>query len=231
MFKIFDTWKKVKDIFVKPVTKVYFGKWSRDPSLPVWRHGPKIYFTKTDYHIVTNRVCIKTNTGYEVSEHKLPGKLRAGDIVFNSNIRRKLRKWYLSWFPPCITLPIWLSFHIFNHDVMWKWKWDEIRFEYPPQFTIVAFGISLTISLHCPKRDKYAYDDNYWEAILNHIHLNKSGNLEETVKLSNIWFCWDKDGNKTSYFSVRPEFITQKHIEEYYMAISEIKAERGEKIL
>ena len=32
--------------------------------------------------------------------------------------------------------------------------------------------------------------------MVNHIHLNKSGNLEETVKLSNIWSYWDKDGNK-----------------------------------
>lgn len=241
MFNLYNTWKRAKNMFVKPSLKVYFGKWKNDPNLPMWRTGAIIYLTKrsalnSKTHIVKDSVMIPNGfvdweycgTKSKIQQycwtpkHKLPGKLKAGNYVWNSKIRRKLRKWHLSWIPPVIYLPIWTRFRIINQDVMWKYKYDDIRYEFPPQFTIVVFGLSLTFTLHSPIYNEFASDDRYWEAILNHIYENKSGSLKETIELCGIWTRLAKSEVK-NYFSVRPEYITSNYLEEYYAAISEIK--------
>ena len=126
-----------------------------------------------------------------------------------------------------------MKFHIVNLDLGWKTKWDDYRYEFPPQFTIIAFGLSLSLTLHCPVKNEFACDDHYWEAILNHLYANKSGRLKETIESTGIWSTWKfKDGdNRTDYFAVRPEYIAPQHLEEYYAAISEIKAHKEKVIL
>lgn len=249
IIKLYNTWEKAKQVFVKPSLKVYFGKWSKDPNLPVWRRGALVYICSrkklSSYcHTVNNSVMIKTGVRsylhnnkehfldcYEwVPKHALPSGLRCGDYVWNHNIRKKLRKWHLDWLPPIIELPIWTRFHIINFDLGWKTKYDSVRYEFPPQFTIVAFGLSLSLTLHSPKSDKYGCDDHYWEAILNHIYKNKSGSLKETIELSGIWTTYKED-TKTSYFAVRPDYITAPYKEEYYAAVSDIKCQQERAIL
>lgn len=159
IIKLYNTWRKAKDVFIKPSVKVYFGPW------------------KKDYN--------------------------------------------LRWLPTKIKLPYWMMFRIINRDVGWKTKWDEARYEWPPQFSIIAFGLSLTITLHGPQCDEFACDDHYWEAILNYVYMNKSGSLKEAIELSGVWTSF-KQGGK-NYFSVRPGYITPQHLEEYYAAVSEIK--------
>ena len=252
LIKLYNTWEKAKDVFVKPSLRVYFGKWRNDPNLPVWRRGPLLYVCKRKNlcrytHQVKDSVMIFTGTRkfkygdkefeskcYDwVPKHKLPGRLRCGDTVWNSNIRKKLKKWHLSWLPPIIKLPIWMKFHIVNLDLGWKTKWDTYRYEFPPQFTIIAFDLSLSLTLHCPVKNEFACDDHYWEAILNHLYANKSGRLKETIESTGIWSTWkckDSD-NRTDYFAVRPEYIAPQHLEEYYAAISEIKAQKERVVL
>ena len=119
---------------------------------------------------------------YGMFKHKMPCK-----YAWNRNIRLKLRKFGLSWIPPVIQLPMWLSFHIFNHDMIWKTKFEDYRFEFPPQFTIVFFGISLSFWLQAPvdKDDPFGYY-SYWESIL--WYLNEC-NLDENYKRKNKnWF-------------------------------------------
>lgn len=171
MIRLYNTWEKVKDIFVKPSLKVYFGKWRNDPNLPVWRTGPIIHLCKSK----------------------------------------------------SIYLPIWMRFYIVNQDVAWKHKWDYVSYEFPPQFSIIAFGLSLTFTLHCPVSKDYCHDDSYWGSILTHLYLNKSGELKETIDECGIWRRVGDEG-RTEYFSVRPEFIIQDKQEEYYATTSEIKA-------
>lgn len=255
IIKLYNTWEKAKDIFVKPSLKVYFGKWRNDPNLPVWRNGPCIWLIPMKYrstngskvHTVKDSVMICTGeVPYKfgdvefkskcykwVPKHKLPGNLKCGQYVWNRNIRKKLKKWHLSWIPPVIYLPIWMRFHIINSDLMWKTKWDTYRYEFPPQFTIIGFGLSLSLTLHAPIHNKYACDDHYWEAILNQLYKNKSGNLKETIEETGIWrilVSKDKDED-IHYFSVRPEYIVHNKLEEYYVAISEIKAKQNKVIL
>ena len=117
--------------------------------------------------------------------HKLPGGLKYGDIVWKRDIRKKLKKWHLSWIKPQYELPIWLSFHIFNYDVGWKTKWDDTRYEWPPQFTIVFFGLAFSIWLSAPKCDgEHFSDDGYWEGVIDYGFYKKKEDfdLERFIK-------------------------------------------------
>ena len=250
MIKLYKTWKKVKDTFVKPKLKVYFGKWNNDPNLHVWRDGPSIWLfngkhwcrDNREAYSVQNTVMICTGevpyklAGKEhkrkcydwVPKHKLPGKLKAGDYVWRRDIRKRLKKWHLSWIPPVIKLPFWMRFHIINLDVVWKTKWDTVRYEFSPQFSIIFFGLSLTFTLHCPVESEYSSDDSYWESILIHLYTNKSGELKETIKQSGVWHRFSDDVN---YFAVRPTYIVREKQQEYYAATSEIKASSNSKVI
>lgn len=145
LIKLFKTYGKVKDIFVKPSLKVYFGKWRKDPNLPIWR------------------------------DH------------------------------------IW-RFRIFNWDVMYKHKWDEVRYEFPPQFSIVFFGLSLTITAHAPKtNDNNSWDDLYWESIINaaeKINCGPEEALKYAMEQGGFWYT---PTNKLGYFSLRPDYIKDKY--------------------
>ena len=145
MIKLYNTYRKVKGVFVRPRLKVYFGLWKNDPNLPVWRRG---------------------------------------------------------WF------------HIFNRDVTGKAKYDSWRYEFPPQFTIVAFGVSLTFTLHCPIEDNYSCDDHYWECILEYLY--GVGNKSITDTLLNCGY-WSSD--KYKYHQLRREYLKKDYQKEYDTAL------------
>lgn len=190
MLKLYQTYKKAKDLFIKPTIHFSFGRWINNQCLPVWRRGPKIRLGKSPHALNTNCYAVKNRvqifTGYSTwkdstgnehqskcydwaASHKLPEGLKPGDIVWKRDTRKKLRKFRLSWIKPCYKLPIWLSFYIFNHDIGWKTKWGDTRYEYPPQFTIVFFGLAFSIWLSAPKCEKdHFYQDGYWEGIIDY---------------------------------------------------------------
>ena len=116
MFKLNNTYKKVKDIFVKPKLRFYFGPWRKEPNLPVSHRGPLI------------RLFPKHHTLYK----------------WDKDFKEK-HPIFTKYFKPCYELPIWLTFDIFNRDIWWKTKWGDYRFEYPGQFTIVFFGLSFSV--------------------------------------------------------------------------------------
>ena len=121
MFKLNNTYKKVKDIFVKPKLRFYFGPWRKEPNLPVSHRGPLI------------RLFPKHHTLYK----------------WDKDFKEK-HPIFTKYFKPCYELPIWLTFNIFNRDICWKTKWGDYRFEYPGQFTIVFFGLSFSVWNTCP---------------------------------------------------------------------------------
>ena len=188
--RLYKTFNKAKDLFAKPTIHFSFGRWRNNHLLPVWRRGPIIRLGKSPHIMNTNCYEVKNRvqifTGYNTwtdssgkehkiecydwaSVHTLPGGLKPGDIVWKRDIRKKLKKWHLSWIKPQYELPIWLSFHIFNHDVGWKTKWDETRYEWPPQFTIVFFGLAFSIWLSAPETDvKNLSQDGYWEGVIDY---------------------------------------------------------------
>jgi hypothetical protein len=173
LIKLYETYNKVKDVFKKPVLKFSACKWQGSGFLPVWRHGNMIYFGKQHQEYFTNwnyaRLVSSEWTGLGKQKHPILSRI----------------------FKPVYQLPIWLSFYIFNHDMYWKTKYDEYRFEYPPQFTIVLFGWSFNWWLINPTGD-VKYDADYWESILNYLEYKDDPNWKEKVNKSmGQWKCSD----------------------------------------
>ena len=171
--KFLSTYRKVKDIFVKPRLVWYFGKWINLGNLPVWRRGNTIQLTKNYSYY--------KNTWYyarlEKSEWTDLGK-KAHPII--SKI-----------FKPTYILPIWLSFYYFDHDIFYKTKYsdDDFRYEFPSAITIVFFGLCISVTAIPPfsnnalKERFYLYDD-YWESILTYLYYK---DIKETNSKMGYW--------------------------------------------
>ena len=150
MIKLYKTYNKVKDVFVKPKLTWSFGFWRNQEGLPCWRNGNLIRLGKRgSYELSKDSTFYKAKYQWKESwknKHKILSKI----------------------FKPVYELPIWLSFFIFNLDLCWKTKYGDYRYEFPPQFTIVFFGLALSFYLHCPVKG-VGKDNDYWEAILWYI--------------------------------------------------------------
>lgn len=180
--KCYKTYNKVKDIFVKPRKVWFVGKWKNYPGLPMWRHGNMIYLGKygeytSKWNYSKMLECNWTDLGKK--NHPILSKL----------------------FKPIYQFPIWLSFYIFHNDVVWKTKYDDYRYEFPPQFCIVFFGLCIGFHLHNPAADRAMHDDDYWEAILWYLEYK---DLEKVKNALGTWFSYS---NNMSHDRLNPKFI------------------------
>lgn len=224
MINLYKTYNKAKDVFVKPKLYWKFGLWKHDICLPVWRRGPIINIAKYHqrYDVKNYNVIIHKNDGvsarYETIQHKLPKNLKLGQTVWKREYRKK---WWSKIIPAEIRLPIWLSFYIFNYDVFWKTKWTDydIRFEFPPQFTIVFFGISLSFWLNPKIKDETESPDHYWESLLVYLYGEHADDLLQTVVDCGKWRYKDKDGKDVSYFQLSKNYIKPEYYEQYDEAV------------
>lgn len=176
-----------------------FGRWA-NPCLPMWRRGNSI------------RLFRKHQVYMYDQEHR--------GYVWTDEFKKKLEKFHLSWLKPEYELPIWLSFYVFNFDMMWKWKYDDVRYEFPPQFTIVFFGLSFSIYWNQPKTNDGGDDTMYWETILNYTYKYRDtlkskpvDMLSQIIGLSDYcgyWNSYDKDDNKLYIWNVQPDYLRNK---------------------
>ena len=247
MIRLYRTYRNAKDMFVKPILRCRFGLWRHDPGLPIWRRGPILWLCRRKYRSFwqsdrgkkcyqpsdTAIIRVKGDDGssrFITSKHNLPKGLGRFRYVWSSRIRRRLRKLHLGWFPCCIQLPVFFMFRTVNLDVMWKTKFDEIRFEYPPQFSIIAFGLSLTFWLIPPKISGdetigKAIPENYWEPLLCHA-IEGTDSVKGLVSAGGIWGYKD-----VSYFGLRKEYLRPEYHEEYDRVTDDIrKSHRPKKI-
>lgn len=231
--KMWKTYNKVKDVFTKPKLHFKFSRWQSSPNLPVWRRGPHIYlvnqFKNKNVYRINNCVNVKVGTStyttyddkertcdrYEFSCHELPKGYKQGDLVWKRDIRKKLKKFKLSWLNPVIKLPIWLSFHFWSHDLWYKTKWTDtdFRFEFPPQMTLVVFGYAFSWWLKAPGDDNF-----YWEGVLHYLY-GKEG-LDPLKRAIFGVGVWKRDDKKFLAFS--KDFLKPKYHGEYDSIITEI---------
>lgn len=211
MFKLYKTYNKAKDVFVKPQLKWEFGRWRNTSGLPVWRRGPMLY----SYKLFRKGIaCIDTSEStWFAAKYKWTETFKKEHPIFSKI------------FKPTYQLPIWLSFYIFDYDVIWKWKYDDIRFEFPPQFTIVFFGFALTLMLTAPIDNESINSnvDDYWEGLLNFIHYDRS--LKNAMNKTGYYTTWDKENKAHNYWCIRPYYIKSPYLTEYYAAKSELNEE------
>ena len=231
-------YKKVSGIFRRPKMHIYFGFWSTpkwvvnigqwmfankdnagtfkykcanllynifgrrsDPCLPVWRKGNTIRLFK--------KYCVH---GYNKEDGCF--------IAWNEKFAETLKKWHLSWLQPTYVLPVWLSCYYFNFDMCWKWKYDEVRYEFPPQITFMLFNISLSIYWKHPECTNGGDDMMYWETILNYNYKyidelrGKSVDiLSQIIGLSDYcgyWLSWKEDGTRTYIWNLSPEYLRNR---------------------
>ena len=234
-------YKKVKHIFKRPKAHVYFGFWatptwlinleqwilnymnthdendkslkfrlakfidklfnkSSNPFLPVWRRGHsfRLFKKHQTYHYD------QSSRGY----------------VWNEEFANKLKKWHLSWLKPEYELPLWLTFYIFSFDMIWKWKFDDVRYEYPPQWTIVLFNISFSICWTQPE-SKDGWDLTYWEGILNYTYKylekldgKQVDTLSQIIGLSDYCGYWGGCADDKFTWVVQPDYIRNKYFAE-----------------
>ena len=84
------------------------------------------------------------------------------------------------------------SFGIYNYDLFWKTKYGDYRYEFPPQFILVLFGISFSVWLTNPVGES-KYDDDYWESILWYI---EHGDI---IKVEKEMGCWKHSDGSQEY--------------------------------
>lgn len=232
MIKLYETYNKAKDVFVKPKLHWYFGKWRHDPCLPVWRRGPIWWIGGSTYNInakcynVNDRVHVKVGTKdyprmdgsiytcdvIKTSIHKLPGGLRANMPAWKRKYRKLFRKFGLKIFKAYIQFPIWMSFHIFNSDIVWKTKWTDydFRYEFPGHFTIVFFGLSLSFWLYPELKEDTDSPNYYWESILMYLYGPHAGDLLQTVVDCGKWTQSYKE-KSTEYFALSKSYIKPEY--------------------
>lgn len=239
-------WRKCRDAFKRPKVMVYFGFWGMpwfigkigkylmesfknedlkntrkykiyrwifdhvkrtcDPGLPVWRRGNNINLFRKHWQF-----------DYQDQKHY---------IKWQSDFKEKLDKWHLGWLKPQYTLPSQLACYIFNIDMMWKWKYDDVRHEFNPQLTFVFFNIALSFFWVAPYRPESTYDLYYWESILNYNYqlpdeLKDNSTLEKLKWVNDSMGAWirtekNEQGNevKTKIWNVQPDFLKDKAIAE-----------------
>lgn len=233
MIKLYKTYIKAKDVFVKPKLYWKFGLWKHDHCLPVWRRGPiidiggSIYKANAKCYQVKNSVNIydrereytrmdgttATYKVYKTVYHKLPNNLNCFDIVWKREYRKK---WWTKIIPARLKLPIWLTFHIFNRDITFKTKWTsyDFRYEFPPQFTIVFFGLSLSFWLYPECKSETDSPYHYWESLLTYIYGEHAGDLLQTVIDCGKWVR-SKNNKDTEFFALSKNYIKPEHYEIY----------------
>lgn len=188
-YRFLEIYRRYKDIFIKPKFKFFIGKWRNEGNLPVWRRGNLLKFAK--YGEYTDKW---NYAKLESCEWNLIGKK-------NHPILSKLVK-------PIYELPLWLSFYIFNSDIMYKTKWseDDYRYEYPAHFTIVFFGLcfSITAYISVEDEDDWLVNDSYWESLLTYAHYK---DLEKTNDACG-WY--NRPGEKGFRFKFNPKFLKKQ---------------------
>lgn len=214
-FALYKYYNEVSDIFEEPVLKCRFSRLSR--ATHSYRNNNYIKLYKKS-QVYTPNMCVRIKLyskgdikkdgevckydTYKHSYHKIPGYIN-GTPVWNRNIRKKLKKLHLSWLPTRIKLPNWMKFGIDNFEMGWKTKFSEYRFEYPPVFSIIFFGLCLEFWLVNPA-DKNAYDDDYWEAILYYMQYK---DLNKTDEELGEWILNYGTDKQTSVKRLRKEFL------------------------
>ena len=196
-------YSKCKKHFVRPKFKWFIGKWRNEPNLPVWRRGPQLklgkysdYETEYDYARLVN--CWWTDSGKQ--RHPILSKL----------------------FKPVYQLPIWLAFHWWNSDIVYKTKWTEsdFRYEFPAHLELVFFGLAISVTAYFPKLqdDDWGINDDYWESLLTYNYFD--GDLKAANDA--LGYSWTtKDGKNIYKFPFHLEFLKKKSDQKILKEIQE----------
>lgn len=89
--------------------------------------------------------------------------------------------------------------YVINYELGWKWKFDDVRFEWCPSFQIYFFGLQFCIHWEAPDGD----NDQYYEQILHYIE--KSDKDVDKARSTWGWVNYD-----TKEFTWRDDYLIDK---------------------
>jgi hypothetical protein len=152
--------------FVKPNIKIGFSKWKNAPGLPVYRRS---YAVLPKWLIYVNDK-LRLNWFVDPYNEKAKQTLGYKLDIDKSERRRKMPKW--------------LSFNVTNLPIMWKTKWeyDDVRFEWNPQFSLTLFGITFWVQVYYKNNRPGGDVDNYWEMMIYYLYFSNKEYVENKKK-------------------------------------------------
>lgn len=211
MFKMYKTYRKVKNVFARPRLRIVCGFSATTGPYPFYFSPSSITFGKYDKHYYIPQRAVRLKDGRFLT-HKIPEQAKNG--VWRRDIRKKLKKWGLGWIRPRYVLPLWLKIAYRSSDVQFKWKIDYICVESVPKFWFCFFGFYIGGLLLSPTKTDgdWAYD--YWDTILNYLYHDECKTLKDTVVYCGLHRVYEKGEEKT-YFQVQKSFLKPQYYEEY----------------
>jgi hypothetical protein len=190
--KFLEIFKEIEGVFKLPTKRYYFGKSSFGTPYfdPMNYVGSIIRVRKLKPR--TSEEIEKKNEQYEHNKNK-PDHLYSNFPMVRrakNKIVKVFRKdYYITWGWPV---------SIKTTQLGWKDKFESPRFEWPPQFTILFFGLQFCIWWNAPKLEgeEYSNNDKYYEMILHYLKYTVNKDIKEAEE---TWGWIDSDTKKSTW--------------------------------
>ena len=158
--KIKELKKEIKGVFKQPVKKYYFGK---------IRFGTPYFFPRNFEKWIFSFRILREKSPEDREQYaiKYP-HLKNQEVNKFSNLPMVRRNRYTIFklFGKYIFLSIGYPITIKRVQLGWKWKYDDVRYEWSPSFNIYFFNWQFCVFHKSPDRD----DDRYYEMILHYLY-------------------------------------------------------------
>lgn len=181
--------KEIKGVFKPPIKKWYFGKVQfGTPYMYPWNYEP--YF-------ISCRILKETTQEYRDDYLKRFPHLRDSNTRYkftNYPMVTRNKHWIIKMFGKYIYVSIGYPIVVHKTDLGWKTKWDSVRFEWSPSFSIFFFGLQYIHWWNSPDGN----NDKYYEMILHWLHYSNKDikKAEETwgwIDTKTKQSTWNKD--------------------------------------
>ena len=187
--KIKELKREIKGVFKPPVKKYYLGK--------VYFGTPYFYPWNFEKWILSFRkLKEKSSESRESYAARFPHLKNEISNKFSNLPMVRRNKYYIFKLFGKLYLYLSIGFPIIMKKVQlgWKWKYDDVRYEWNPSFNIYFFNWQFCIFYKSPDGD----DDRYYEMILHYLKKsNKDIKLAEEnwgwIDMQTDKSTWNKD--------------------------------------
>ena len=173
--------RETKDVFVKPIKKYYFGR---------LMHGtPYFYPINFKKNIISIRK-LEPKTKDELD--KIPKHLKKYyGYEYKLPMVRRTKYWIVKLLNKAYYIEIGYPIKIHFTNLGWKTKWDDVRFEWCPQFSIFFFKWQFCIWCCSPDGN----NDKYYEMMLHYLYKSD----KNIKKAKETWRWIDCETNKSTW--------------------------------
>jgi len=103
-----------------------------------------------------------------------------------------------------------------------KWTNTDFRYEFPPQFSIVAFGLCFVVLKGWPyKKESDEDSHHYWECILHYLYGEEPGTLLGVIKGTRKWTSYEAGKEPRTFYALQKAYLKPEYWEEYDKAVEQ----------